>query len=54
MDEATLTKKVGTIDNDNETTNWIEYYDKDLLVHRSVHVALKQGLMSQAFAQPIG
>lgn len=43
MDEALLRKVEGSIDNDNEFTQWVEYYLGDELVHRSVHVALKQG-----------
>jgi len=41
MEESLLTKKEGSIDNDNETTSWIEYYLGDEMVHRSAHVALK-------------
>jgi hypothetical protein len=44
MDEATLRKVEGSIDNENETTTWVEYWDGDELVHRSVHVRLKKGL----------
>lgn len=42
MDEALLEKKEGFVDNDNEYTTWIEYWLDDELVHRSVHVQLKQ------------
>lgn len=41
MDEALLEKRTGTIDNDNENTNWVEYWRGEELVHRSVHVHLK-------------
>lgn len=44
MDESLLEKKTGVIDNDVETTNWIEYWLDGELVHRSVHVELKQGV----------
>jgi len=42
MDESLLEKREGTIDNDNETTTWVEYWLDGELVHRSAHVALKQ------------
>jgi hypothetical protein len=44
MDEAQLEKRVGSLDNDNEHTEWTEYYLGNELVHRSVHVTLKQGI----------
>jgi hypothetical protein len=44
MDESTLRKVEGLVDNDNEHTTWVEYYQGDELVHRSAHVTLKQGL----------
>jgi hypothetical protein len=42
MDDSLLEKREGTIDNDNETTNWIEYWLEGELVHRSVHMVLKK------------
>ena len=47
MDEKLLTKRTGTIDNDNERTTWIEYWNRNELLHRSVHVTLKQPLISK-------
>jgi len=44
MDTKELEKKTGEVDNENETTRWIEYYLKGELVHRSVHVHLKRGV----------
>lgn len=44
MDVSLLTKKTGIIDNEVEKTLWIEYWLKDELVHRSVHIELKQGV----------
>ena len=38
------------VDNDNEHTMAVEYYLGDELVHRSVHVHLKQGLTSAVIA----
>ena len=42
MEEALLEKKEGFVDNDNEYTTWVEYWHEGELVHRSVHVTLKQ------------
>ena len=42
MDESLLEKKEGSVDNDNEYTTWVEYWLDGELVHRSVHVTLKQ------------
>lgn len=50
MDESTLDKRTGTVDNDNETTQWVEYWLEDELVHRSVHVILKTNVMVEAIA----
>ena len=44
MDEALLERRDGLVDNDNERTEWVEYWLGDELVHRSVHVTLKQGV----------
>jgi hypothetical protein len=42
MDESLLEKKEGSLDNDNESTTWVEYWLDGELVHRSVHVQLKK------------
>jgi hypothetical protein len=42
MDESLLEKREGTVDNDNETTSWVEYWLDGELVHRSAHVQLKK------------
>lgn len=42
MDDALLEKKEGIIDNDNETTRWVEYWHEGELVHRSVDMTLKR------------
>jgi len=42
MDESLLEKKEGIVDNYNEYTTWVEYWHEGELVHRSVHVTLKQ------------
>jgi hypothetical protein len=46
MDESLLDKREGTIDNDNETTTWTEYWLGGELVHRSAHVQLKRAVVS--------
>lgn len=42
MEEALLEKKEGFVENDHEYTTWVEYWHEGELVHRSVHVTLKQ------------
>ena len=42
MNESELEKKVGTIDNENETIDWVEYYHEGEMVHRSAHMILKK------------
>ena len=42
VDDALLQRKEGHVDNDNEYTTWVEYWLDDEVVHRSVHVRLKQ------------
>ena len=50
MDESLLEKKEGSLDNDNETTTWVEYWLDGELVHRSAHVQLKQAVTLSAEA----
>ena len=42
MDESLLEKREGTVDNDNESTTWVEYWHEGELVHRSAQVTLKK------------
>jgi hypothetical protein len=44
VDEALLVKTEGGLENDHERTTWVEYRfpASDLIVHRSVHVTLKE------------
>ena len=44
MDDSLLDKLEGKVDNDVETTTWVEYRKpgSDEIVHRSVHVTLKE------------
>jgi len=53
MDDSLLEKQEGTIDNDNETTNWVEYWLEGELVHRSVHMTLKRNVTGEAVAQSL-
>jgi len=51
MDEGLLKRVDGTVDNENELTTWVEYWDGEELVHRSVHITLKQaGVIADALA----
>ena len=50
MDDSLLEKKEGSLDNDNETTTWVEYWLDGELVHRSAHVQLKQTVTLSAEA----
>ena len=42
MDEALLDKREVEVNNDHEHTRWVEYWHEGELVHRSVHVHLKE------------
>jgi hypothetical protein len=54
FDEALLTPNHSVIDNDNEHTEIKEYLLDGVVVHRSVHVHLKQGLNLEAIAASLG
>ena len=51
---ALFRKNEGVVDNDNEHTSFVEYWDSDLLVHRSVHVTIKEGSITGAIAGQLG
>ena len=53
MDASLLEKREGSIDTDNETTNWVEYWLEGELVHRSVHMTLKRNVTGEAVAQSL-
>lgn len=44
MDESLLIKKTGQEEDDEKRLFWTEYWLSEELVHRSVHVDLKQGI----------
>ena len=50
MEADTLRRNVETFEDDNELTQAVEYYDGDELVHRSVHVQLKESIACEAIA----
>jgi hypothetical protein len=50
MDDSLLEKREGSVDNDNESTTWVEYWLVDELVHRSAHVRLKKPMVSTSEA----
>ena len=54
MDETLLEKKEGSVDNDNESTTWVEYWLEGELVHRSAHVTLKKPVFAFGEAAPLG
>jgi hypothetical protein len=54
MDDSLLTRKDGVYEDDNEKTTWIEYWLNDELVHRSVHVELKQNVLADGMAAMLG
>ena len=47
MDDSLLVRKDGNMEDPNEKTSWVEYYLGDELVHRSVHVELKNPLVTE-------
>lgn len=50
MDESLLEKREGSVDNDHESTAWVEYWHEGELVHRSVHVTLKKNVFADGVA----
>ena len=54
MDDSLLEKREGSVENDTETTSWVEYWLAGEMVHRSVHMALKRGVFADGISQSIG
>ena len=54
MDESLLEKRVGSVENDTETTTWVEYWLDGELVHRSVNMVLKRGVFADGISQSVG
>lgn len=53
MDDSLLEKREGSIENDTETTSWVEYWLQGELVHRSVHMVLKRSVFADGISQQI-
>lgn len=53
MDESLLEKREGSVDNDTETTSWVEYWLDGELVHRSVNMILKRSVFADGISQSI-
>lgn len=53
MDESLLEKREGSVDNNTETTSWVEYWLDGELVHRSVHMTLKRSVFADGISQSI-
>ena len=45
IEESMLVTKIGSTEDENERTAWIEHYSGDELVHRSVSVEIKRPLI---------
>ena len=48
MEESLLEKRTGTIDNEIEKTDWVEYWLDGELVHRSANMFLKPAAANAA------
>jgi hypothetical protein len=53
MDDSLLEKREGSLENDTETTSWVEYWLDGEMVHRSVHMALKRSVFADGISQQI-
>jgi hypothetical protein len=53
MDDSLLEKREGSLDNDTETTSWVEYWLNGEMVHRSVNMALKRSVFADGISQQI-
>jgi hypothetical protein len=53
MDDSLLEKREGSVENDTETTSWVEYWLDGEMVHRSVNMALKRGVFADGISQTI-
>jgi hypothetical protein len=53
MDDSLLEKREGSVENDTETTSWVEYWLAGEMVHRSVNMALKRSVFADGISQQI-
>ncbi len=44
MDESLLEKRTGVDEDERARAEWVEYWKGGELVHRSVNIAIKQGI----------
>lgn len=54
MDDSLLERREGVMDNEHEETKWLEYWLDGEMVHRSVHVHLKQNVFADGMAAIFG
>jgi len=54
LPESALEKREGVFEDDNERTAWVEYWQGEELVHRSVHVHLKKALFADGAIASFG
>jgi hypothetical protein len=54
LDDSLLEKREGELDNENEKITWVEYWLREELVHRSVHVELKKNVFTEFIAGGFG
>lgn len=40
--EAAMERRDGVVDNENEHTEWVEFWEAGEIIHRSVSIVLKQ------------
>ena len=53
MDDSLLEKREGSLENDTETTSWVEYWLDGEMVHRSVHMALERSVFADGITEQI-
>ena len=46
IDDSLLLKRVGQNEDEHEVLSWVEYWYNNELVHRSVDLRLKRGVLS--------
>lgn len=54
MDADALERRAGVQEDENERAVWVEYWDGDELVHRSVDLTLKRGIFADGVTANFG
>lgn len=54
IDESLLEKRTGSLDDENEYTEWQEWYLDGKIVKRGAHVRLKRNLVAEGVAAMLG